>query len=311
VSGPVPVAVLPEGEETRPAPREELVGAVEAAGGAVVDPADAHAVVWTRWDDPVPLRRTLAELPAVRWVQLVTAGVDRLVPALDTARVWTSAKGCYSRPIAEYALAGLLAGLRSLPGYSRAREWSPLPARSLFGARVTIIGAGGIARALMALLEPFDCSVTVVRHRPEAVPGARRTVPVTGLADVLPGTDVLVVAAALTPQTIGVVDAAALAALPDGAWLVNVGRGAQVVTDALVAELARGRLGGAVLDVTDPEPLPSRHALWSFGNCIITPHSSCPATLATPYLLERVRDNVARFASGADLAGVVQVDAGY
>jgi phosphoglycerate dehydrogenase-like enzyme len=311
VSGPVPVAVLPEGQDARPASREELARAVEAAGGAVVDAADAQAVVWTRWDDPVPVQRTLAELPAVRWVQLVTAGVDRLVPAMDAGRVWTSAKGCYSRPIAEYALAGLLAGLRSLPDYSRARRWSPLPARSLFGARVTIIGAGGIARALIALLQPFDCSVTVVRQRPEPVPEAQRTVPLAGLADALAGTDVLVVAAALTPQTTRVVDAAALAALPDGAWLVNVGRGAQVVTEALVAELSSGRLGGAVLDVTDPEPLPSGHALWSFGNCVITPHSSCPATLAMPYLLERVRDNVARFASGADLVGVVHVDAGY
>jgi phosphoglycerate dehydrogenase-like enzyme len=161
------------------------------------------------------------------------------------------------------------------------------------------------------LLAPFGCDVTVVRRSSDELPGASRTVGPDALADVLPATDVLVVAAALTPQTKGIVDAAALASLPDDAWIVNVGRGPQVVTDALVEALTQQRLGGAVLDVTDPEPLPPDHPLWRFENVIITPHTSCPGELAVPYLLERVAENVARFGRGAELTGMVHVDAGY
>jgi phosphoglycerate dehydrogenase-like enzyme len=303
--------VLPDATDAMPASLGELTAAIEAGGGTVTGPDDAEGLIWTRGRDPELLAETLAGLPDVRWVQFVTAGIDSLVPALDASRVWTSAKGCYSRPIAEYTIAGLLAGMRSLPAYARERSWKEQPARSLLGADVTIIGGGGIATALTAMLAPFDCPVTVVRRGPGAAPGAARTVQSDRLAEVIPGTAVLVVAAALTPETAGMVDAPVLAALPAGAWLVNVARGQHVVTDAVVSALADGHLGGAVLDVTDPEPLPADHPLWGFDNCLITPHVSCPAALSVPYLLARVADNVERFATGKPLTGIVDVDAGY
>lgn len=306
-----PIAILPDAADARPASAAQLTAAIEAGGGRVTSGQDAEGLIWTRWRDPGLLTSTITDLPAVRWVQFVTAGIDGLVRALDTGRVWTSAKGCYSRPIAEYVLAGLLAGMRSLPGYARARQWQEQLTRSLFGASVTILGGGGIACALVELLQPFDCTVTVVRRSDGQLRGATRTVSPGALPAVLSSTDVLVVAAALTPQTHGVVDAAALARLPDGAWLVNVARGQHVVTDALVDALRRGRLGGAVLDVTDPEPLPAGHPLWDFENVIITPHTSCPAEISVPYLLARVQENVARFRRGEDLLGVVDVEAGY
>lgn len=306
-----PIAILPDAADARPASAAQLTAAIEAGGGRVTSGQDAEGLIWTSWRDPGLLTSTITDLPAVRWVQFVTAGIDGLVRALDTGRVWTSAKGCYSRPIAEYVLAGLLAGMRSLPGYARARQWQEQLTRSLFGASVTILGGGGIACALVELLQPFDCTVTVVRRSDGQLRGATRTVSPGALPAVLSSTDVLVVAAALTPQTHGVVDAAALARLPDGAWLVNVARGQHVVTDALVDALRRGRLGGAVLDVTDPEPLPAGHPLWDFENVIITPHTSCPAEISVPYLLARVQENVARFRRGEDLLGVVDVEAGY
>jgi phosphoglycerate dehydrogenase-like enzyme len=305
------IAILPDAGDARPASAADLATAIEAGGGRMTSAQDAEGVVWTSWHNPELLRRTLASLPDVRWVQFVTAGIDGLVPALDTCRVWTSAKGCYSRPIAEYVLAGLLAGMRSLPGYARARQWRAQPTRSLFGAAVTIVGGGGIASAVAEILGPFDCTVTVVRRTECPHPGAARTVRLAALPEVLRSTEVLVVAAALTPQTRGIVDAAALACLPARAWLVNVGRGQQVDTDALVGALHQGRLGGAVLDVSDPEPLPPGHPLWDYENVIITPHTSCPAEISVPYLLARVRDNVARFGRAEALAGVVDVEAGY
>jgi phosphoglycerate dehydrogenase-like enzyme len=311
VSSKPRIAVQPDGAAARPASLAELTAAIEEGGGQLVSPDDAEALIWTRWHDPALLAETLAGLPDVRWVQFVTAGVDRMVPALDASRSWTSAKGCYSRPIAEYTVAGLLAGMRSLPTYARERSWQEQSARSLLGADVTIIGGGGIATALTAMLAPFGCTVTVVRRRSGQVPRAARTVQTDRLAEVIPGTAVLIVAAALTPETVGIVDASVLAALPAGAWLVNVARGQHIVTDAIVSALADRHLGGAVLDVTDPEPLPADHPLWAFDNCLITPHVSCPASLSVPYLLARVRDNVERFANSRPLAGIVDVDAGY
>jgi phosphoglycerate dehydrogenase-like enzyme len=305
------IAILPDGANARPASAPELAAAIEASGGIVTAPDAAEGLIWTRWVGPDLLRETVTGLPGLRWIQFVTAGVDELVPALDTSHQWTSAKGCYSKPIAEYALAGVLAGMRGLPGYARAREWCAQPTRSLFGSAVTIVGAGGIASALIELLAPFACAVTVVRRSGDDVPGAVRTVRPEALHDVLRTTDVLVVAAALTPHTRGMIDAAALACLPPHAWLVNVGRGEHVVTEALVAALDEGRMGGAVLDVVAPEPLPAGHPLWEFENVIITPHTSCPAQISVPYLLARVRENVARFGRGEPLIGVVDVDAGY
>jgi phosphoglycerate dehydrogenase-like enzyme len=247
----------------------------------------------------------------LRWVQLVTSGVDRMASVLDPRYIWTSAKGAYSAPIAEFVLAALLSGLRSVPAYARARTWQPRPARSLRGLRVTIVGGGGIAVALARLLAPMECTVTAVRRTAAPVPGAGRTVQIGELSDVAASTDVLVLALALTPQTCGLVDLQLLDALSRGAWLVNVSRGAHVVTDDLVAALRVGRLGGAVLDVTDPEPLPRAHPLWSFDNCLITPHVACPPSIGGPLLLERIGENVRRFAAGEALLGAVDPAAGY
>jgi phosphoglycerate dehydrogenase-like enzyme len=305
------IAILSEDDTPAPASVAALTDAVADGGGMLSAIEDAEGLIWNDWRDPEVLRDTVAGLPNLRWVQFVTAGIDLLMPAIDESRLWTSAKGCYSRPIAEYVVAGLLAGFRSFPAYARARQWRAQPTRSLYGSRVTIIGGGGIASAIVDLLAPFDCYITVVRRSSVPMAGAARTVSSEVLLDVLPDTDVVVVAAALTASTSGIVDADALSRLPAGAWLVNVGRGPQVVTDALVAALADGRLGGAVLDVTDPEPLPEGHPLWACDNLILTPHVSCPPSLSVPYLLDRIRENVARFGRGEPLMGLVDAASGY
>jgi phosphoglycerate dehydrogenase-like enzyme len=131
------------------------------------------------------------------------------------------------------------------------------------------------------------------------------------LHEALAGADVVVVALALTPETRGMVDARALEAMEEHAWLVNVGRGGQVVTDDLVAALRAGTIGGAALDVTDPEPLPDGHPLWALPNCIITPHTANTLDMVVPQLSERIRENVRRFAAGEPLVGLVDPDLGY
>ena len=277
----------------------------------VVDPAEAEVVVWVDPFDAPGLARLLDGAPDVRWVQLPFAGVDRFAGVLDSLRVWTSAKGAFAEPVAEHALALGLAGLRALPSRARARTWGGPAGRRLQGARITVLGGGGITEALLRLLAPFDVEATVVRRTPAPVAGAAKVVGRDGLLDTLPGAALVVLALALTDDTRGIVGAEELDRMDADAWLVNVARGEHVDTGALVAALRRGAIGGAALDVTHPEPLPPGHALWDLDNCLVTPHMANTPVMAEPLLARRVRENVERYRSGRPLAGVVDPALGY
>jgi len=250
---------------------------------------------------------------SARWIQLSTAGVEIPLAAglLDTDRTWTCAKGSYAEPVAEHALMLALAGLRSLPERIEARSWGDEGGQSLYDEPVSILGGGGICRALLALLAPFRVTATVVRRNADPVPGAARTLPEAMLADALSDAKIVFLALALTPQTERIIGAAELAAMRPGGWLVNVARGRHVDTDALVAALGRGQIGGAALDVTDPEPLPDGHPLWAQPRCIITPHTADTVEMTRAMLAVRIRENVARFAAQQPLAGLVDPLAGY
>jgi phosphoglycerate dehydrogenase-like enzyme len=301
------VAVLP-GEA-----RRWLVDAVRAGGGEVADAAHASAVVWTSPSQPERLDDLLRSHPRLAWVQLPWAGVEPYVPVIRAhpERTWTCGKGVYAEPVAEHALALAIAGLRHLHTYARADGWSSPSGRNLLGATVVVLGGGGITTSLLRLLEPFGCRVTVVRRTPEPLDGATEVVGMDQLDRVLPGADVVVLALALTPDTEGIIDRHRLELLADHAWIVNVARGAHIVTDDLVAVLAAGRIGGAALDVTQPEPLPDDHPLWREPRCLLTPHTANTPEMAVPLLSARVAENVRRWIAGDDLIGPVDVDAGY
>jgi len=288
--------------------------AARAGGGepvALGEPADA--LVWMSQGHLDELRAALEAQPGIRWVQLPFAGVERQAAAglFDGTRTWTCAKGCYAKPVAEHALMLALAGLRLLPERIRATSWGRTGGRSLWGAPVTILGGGGIATTLLTLLSPLEVRATVVRRRPDPVPGAVRTVAFEQLDEALPGALVVFLALALTPSTRGVIGRERMRAMGPDAWLVNVARGGHVDTDALVAALGGGELGGAALDVTDPEPLPDGHPLWSAPNCIITPHTADTPEMIVGPLSARIEENVARFAAGRPLVGLVDPEAGY
>jgi D-3-phosphoglycerate dehydrogenase len=225
--------------------------------------------------------------------------------------VYTSAAGAFALPVAEHALALMLAAARHLPECVRATEWREVPARSLEGATVAIVGAGGIGRSLIELLAPLRPRIRAVTRRGVPVPGAELTVRAERVDEVLGDADYVVLAAPDTGGTRRLFDAERLARMRDDAWLVNVGRGSLVDTDALVAALDAGRLGGAALDVTDPEPLPPGHPLWGHERAIITPHVASTEDGERRHYAERIRENVARFAAGEELLGVVDRDAGY
>ena len=288
-----------------------FVAAAREAGATVGPLAKAEALIWADPQRSDLYPELIGAAPRVRWIQLPYAGIEPFVDYLDARFVWTCGKGVYAPPVAEHALALALAGLRGIDTYARADRWLEPIGRNLLGARVLILGGGGICAALVNLLEPFGCAITVFRHHDSAIARTRVITDRSQLDAALPDADVVVIALALTERTRGIVDGAFLSRMAAHAWLVNVGRGGHVVTDDLVAALLERRIGGAALDVTDPEPLPQNHRLWSIPNCIVTPHIANTPEMGLPLIAARVRENVARFIAGESLVGVVDVALGY
>jgi phosphoglycerate dehydrogenase-like enzyme len=274
-----------------------------------VDPADgapqgaaAGAQMWVPRPGTGPGDGFLAALPRLRLVQLQSAGAERFVGRLPEGVVLCNARGAHTAPTAEWAVAATLAAQRGLPHFAleqAAGRWSPRIDRTLVGARVLVVGAGDIGRAIGRMMAGFDVELTYVART--ARDGVRSTAELPAL---LPEADVVVVIVPVTPETVGMVDARFLAAMRDGALLVNAARGVVVDTDALLAELTSGRLRAA-LDVTEPEPLPEGHPLWTAPGLLLTPHVGG----AVPGLQERsaavVADQVQRVLDGRPLANVV------
>lgn len=307
---PGPIAILPT-------PRQPFVGAVESVGGVVAPLSDAtRGILWLSDDGPA-LIGTLRAHPGIGWVQLQWAGVEGVAGALaefahETTPLWTSAKGAYAEPVAEHALALTLAILRGIPERARSTSWAVAKEGiSLYGRNVVIIGAGGIAVELLRLLAPFETSTTIVRRSAGDLPGADRTVTSDSLLDVLPDADAVIIAAAATGSTAKLIGEGELAAMKPTAALVNIARGRLVDSAALAAALGSGHLAGAGLDVTDPEPLPDGHPLWSAPRCIITSHAANTGEMGEPLLAERVRLNVEAFLGDGAFIGLVDPAAGY
>lgn len=280
-------------------------------GGARVSPAPegAEAIVWL--GPPSVLSDVLHE--EIRWVQLPSAGVEAWMDSgiIDDRHTFTAAVGAYAGTVAEHALALMLAGARRLPECARATEWDNRWGRLFAGSTVVILGAGGIGRALIQLLEPFNARVQAVTRSRREVPGATENYPAERTDELWSEGDFFVVAAPATSATDKMIGARELEAMQEHAWVVNVARGSLIDTDALVEALAAGSIGGAALDVTDPEPLPDGHPLWTEPRALITPHSANPPDAQVSRLVERVEENVARFVAGKDLIGVIDVEAGY
>ncbi len=239
-----------------------------------VDPDDpathpdrADALV-THTESPEGVERLLA-VPGLRAVQLLSAGVEGWAGRTPDGVALVNARGAHGGSTAEWAVAALLAVRRELPRFVRqqvAATWQEVRSPGLAGAHVVVLGAGDLGQNVRRRLEGFEVRTTLVAR--SARDGVRA---MDDLPELLPTADAVVLVLPLTESTRGLVDAALLAALPDGAAVVNAGRGALVDTAALLAELRSGRLLAA-LDVTDPEPLPSGHELWTAPGVLITPH---------------------------------------
>ena len=292
---------------------------IEAAvtrGGGVLAPADqADGVIWVNPRDPDGLKDLLASSPAT-WVQLPFAGIESFFAAgvIDPSLTWTCAKGAYGHACAEHALALMLAGSRRLAHHARERRWEEpglgSPERRLKGATLLIVGLGGIGRALADIVRPLGMRVVGTSRSGRAADGVEAH-PSSRLGDLLGDADFVAICAALTEETRGLMSTAEFSAMKPQAWLVNVARGGIVDTDALVAALTQGEIAGAALDVTDPEPLPPEHPLWTMDNVLITPHVANTWDMALPELRELVYANVSRYARGEELVGLVDPALGY
>ena len=291
-----------------PSDNEALAAAVRDGGGAPAPLDGADAVVWFGGAQDFP---ALPE--SVRWVQLPAAGVETWMERVRTAPevTFTSAAGAFASDVAEHALALLLAGVRGLARYARAERWEPVDDRLLEGSTVAVIGAGGIGRALIDRLKPLDVEIVAVTRSGHDVPGADRSLAAGRLDAVWASADHFVICAPATEATRHLVGRDQLAAMRPHSWIVNIARGSLIDTEALVEALQAERIGGAGLDVTDPEPLPDGHPLWASPRAIITPHVANPPSAQLRKLAERVRENVARFAAGERLIAPVEQERGY
>jgi phosphoglycerate dehydrogenase-like enzyme len=297
-----------------PSERPDVVDAVLRGGGRIVEFAEAEGCVWLDLGDLDGFRSRMH--PGLRWVQLPAAGIERWIDHIagDTERTYTAATGAYSPQVAEHTLALLLAGARLLHDNARARTWEGREARegtTLFDEDVLIVGCGGIGEALIELLVPFRSRVIAVTRSGRTVEGAAESHAFEDLPQLWGRARFIVLSAPLTDETRHVVDAAALGRMRPDAWIVNVGRGELIDTDALVAAVTSDAILGAALDVTAPEPLPDGHPLWDLERILITPHTANPKPLLLARLAERIEGNVRRFAAGEPLVGEVTPGAGY
>jgi phosphoglycerate dehydrogenase-like enzyme len=259
-----------------------------------------------RYNAPPPPVEVFEQLPALRAIQIVSAGVEPWLPVVPDGVVLCNGRGVHGGSTSELAVAGMLAVMRDLPHFRVAQtehRWDQVYADGLTGRRVLIIGAGDIGRRIKAAVEAFDAETTMVART--AREGVRA---LADLPELLPDHEVVAIAVPHTPDTDRLVDAAFLAAMPDRGLLVNIARGKIVDTDALLAELTSSRLR-AFLDVTDPEPLPADHPLWDAPNLLLTPHVGGGTHGWQQRANKLVRDQAVRLRDGLPLEN--QVTAGY
>lgn len=269
-----------------------------------------HAKVPVPWEEVIQRGR-------LQWIQSSAAGMDHcLVPAVVNSDIpVTSASGVLADQVAEHAIALITAFTRSLPVFFKAqqkKEFIRRPTRDLTRSTVGIVGFGGVGRRLAEVLAPFRTTILATDWFPYDKPDyVQELLPADALDEMLPRVDILVLSAPLTPVTRGMIDARRLALLPKGALVVNIGRGPLLQEQALADALDAGHLVGAVMDVTEIEPLPPESTLWDRPNVIITPHVGGQSARRIDDMTEFFCDNLGRFFSGRPLRNLIDKQLGF
>ncbi len=260
-----------------------------------------------------PPRALLAGAPRLRWIQCIGAGVERLlVPELPPRVLVTRAAGIFGPWMAEYTLAWCLWVTQRMDRFrssQRGRRWDPLDPIPLRGQTLCVVGLGDIGRAVAVRARGLGLRVIGVTRSGRGPREAERVYRARALRSALARADFVVLTVPLSAATRGLLGAAELAAMKPSAWLINIARGPIVDEGALLEALRARRIGGAVLDVFDTEPLPPAHPLWTLDNAVVTPHISGPST---PRELAPIfNDNLRRYVAGRPLRHVVDRRRGY
>jgi phosphoglycerate dehydrogenase-like enzyme len=298
--------------------------------GLADGPVDDVEVLLRGWLVAEAFDRLLVRAPHLAWVHSATSGVERALTPAARARdiVVTNARGVFSRPIAEHVLLMILAVSRHLPELlelQRERTWQPLEGRELRELTVGIVGYGSLGRSVASLASAFGARVIALRRRPDAggspvadeddgfpfEPRVERVVGPDGLHELLAASDIVVLAAPLTPATEGMIDEAAVGAMKRESWLINVARGRLIDDTALIRALRENRIGGAALDTFRDEPLPQASPYWELPNVILTPHTAWSSARVLDRSIDLFCDNLVRFSRGEPLRNVVDPAAGY
>ncbi|MBV9094826.1 MAG: 2-hydroxyacid dehydrogenase [Streptosporangiaceae bacterium] len=281
---------------------DTMVADVWDGGERLPDSAADVEVVVLPFGVPASRMPVLAKLPRLRLIQLMSAGAEHVVAFVPPGVTLANARGAHDPAVAEWIIAVILAQLRQLPRFMAAQQagtWDPARGEPLAGRTVLMVGYGSIGEAVERLLAPFG--VTVARIARRARPGVAT---MADLPNLLPAADIVILLVPVTPATTGLVDARFLSQMHDGALLVNAARGSVVDIGALLEQLQSGRLRAA-LDVTDPEPLPAGHPLWTAPGLLLTPHVAGAMTTGLPRVMATVSDQLSRYATGRPLRNVV------
>ncbi len=268
------------------------------------------------WQDPAAMPK---HCPHLRWVQGTSAGIGGFLERtglVGSDLVFTTAAGVHATPLAEFTLYGLLHFVKDMPTlarWQRQQHWQRHTSGVLAGSTAVVVGLGSIGREVCRLLSAVGVTVHGCGRpgRSYDVPGVSRYTDTSHLRELLPHASALILACPLTEQTAGLIGAAELAALPPGAVVVNVSRGAVIDEPALVSALTSGHVGGACLDVFATEPLPLSSPLWAMDNVIVSPHSAATATAENRLITDLFIDNLRRFMAGGPLRNVYDRVAGY
>ena len=267
---------------------------------------EVEFVVFPFGKDPEVLRK-IVTLPHLKTIQILSAGADHILPYIPANITLCNARGAHTPATAEWTAGVIIASIRNFPRFAAgqlAGHWDPAVSDLIAGKRVLIVGYGSIGEAVERRLAGWEVEIDrVARH---ARDGVR---PIGDLPQMLPTADVVVILVPVTDETRQLVNAEFLKTMKDGALLVNAARGVIVDTDALLAELTSGRLTAA-LDVTDPEPLPDGHPLWSAPGLLLTPHVGGAVRASRERAYEVVTEQLARLAAGQPLLNAIGPD-GY
>ncbi len=279
----------------------------------------ADVILNGEFKDPQLLKNVFPLAKRVRWVHVLSAGVEHVLsPAIVASPVpFTNGRGVFKRPLAEWAVGAMLHFLydhRRLIQQQEAGVWADFDIEELGGKTVGIVGYGEIGRAVAERAKPFGCKILALRRRPGNSAGdplIDRAYGPAQIDEMLAECDFVVAAAPATPETRGMIGRAQIAALKPEAVVINIGRGPVIDEAALIAALESNKIRGAALDVFTVEPLPAGHAFYKLRNVLLSPHSADHTAGWRDRAFECFLDNFARFVKSEPLENVVDKHAGY